>query len=37
MLFVWHGSVLPGLLPRLFLLFILSLGVVYLRGVIFFL
>nr|WP_315035651.1 bestrophin family ion channel [uncultured Chryseobacterium sp.] len=35
MLFVWHGSVLPGLLPRLFLLFILSLGIVYLRGVIF--
>ncbi|PKF76052.1 bestrophin family protein [Chryseobacterium sp. PMSZPI] len=35
MLFVWNGSVLPGLLPRLFLLFILSLGVVYLRGVIF--
>lgn len=35
MLFVWHGSVLPGLLPRLFLLFIVSLGVVYLRGVIF--
>ncbi|MCJ7935758.1 MAG: hypothetical protein MUW56_19560 [Chryseobacterium sp.] len=35
MLFVWHGSVLPGLLPRLFLLFILSLGVVYLRGTIF--
>lgn len=35
MLFVWHGSVLPGLLPRLFLLFIISLGVVYLRGVIF--
>lgn len=35
MLFVWHGSVLPGLLPRLLLLFILSLGVVYLRGVIF--
>ncbi|MBV8327478.1 bestrophin family ion channel [Chryseobacterium sp.] len=35
MLFVWHGSVLPGLLPRLFLLFILSVGVVYLRGVIF--
>lgn len=35
MLFVWHGSVLPGLLPRLSLLFILSLGVVYLRGVIF--
>lgn len=35
MLFVWHGSVLPGLLPRLFILFILALGVVYLRGVIF--
>ncbi|MFZ4928139.1 bestrophin family protein [Chryseobacterium sp. Mn2064] len=35
MLFVWHGSVLPRLLPRLFLLFILSLGVVYLRGMIF--
>lgn len=35
MLFVWHGSVLPRLLPRLFLLFIISLGVVYLRGVIF--
>ncbi len=35
MLFVWHGSVLPGLLPRLLLLFVLSLGVVYLRGVIF--
>lgn len=35
MLFVWHGSVLPALLPRLFLLFILSLGIVYLRGIIF--
>ncbi|REC45474.1 bestrophin family protein [Chryseobacterium pennipullorum] len=35
MLFVWHGSVLPGLLPRLSLLFILSLGVVYLHGMIF--
>lgn len=35
MLFVWHGSVLPRLLPRLFLLFILALGVVYLRGMIF--
>lgn len=35
MLFVWHGSVLPRLLPRLFILFILALGVVYLRGVIF--
>ncbi|ROI05101.1 hypothetical protein EGI16_07205 [Chryseobacterium sp. G0240] len=35
MLFVWHGSVLPGLLPRLFLLFILSLVVVYFHGIIF--
>lgn len=35
MLFVWHGSVLPGLLPRLILLFILSLGVAYLHGIIF--
>ncbi|OCA72526.1 hypothetical protein BBI01_10435 [Chryseobacterium artocarpi] len=35
MLFVWHGSVLPRLLPRLFILFILALGVVYLRGIIF--
>jgi putative membrane protein len=35
MLFVWHGSVLPALLPRLALLFILSLGVAYFRGVIF--
>ncbi|KIA96541.1 hypothetical protein OC25_01995 [Pedobacter kyungheensis] len=32
MLFVWHGSVLPALLPRLALLFILSLGVVYFHG-----
>ncbi|KFF74796.1 hypothetical protein HX13_12335 [Chryseobacterium sp. P1-3] len=35
MLFVWHGSVLPGLLPRLFILFILSLVVVYFHGIIF--
>lgn len=34
MLFVWHGSVLPGLLPRLGLLFILSLIVVYFHGTI---
>lgn len=32
MLFVWHGSVLPQLLPRLSLLFILSIGVVYFHG-----
>ncbi|MDV7695537.1 hypothetical protein N6B72_01270 [Chryseobacterium soli] len=35
MLFVWHGSVLPRLLPRLILLFVLSLGVAYLHGIIF--
>ena len=35
MLFVWHGSVLPRLLPRLILLFILSLAVVYFHGIIF--
>ncbi len=35
MLFAWHGSVLPGLLPGLILLFILSSGVVYLHGIIF--
>jgi len=35
MLFVWNGSVLPRLLPRLILLFILSLAVVYLHGTIF--
>ncbi|MDM1293978.1 hypothetical protein HX021_06675 [Sphingobacterium sp. N143] len=34
MLFVWHGSVLPALLPRLLLLFIFSLGVVYFHGII---
>lgn len=35
MLFVWHGSVLPALLPRLLLLFVFSLGVVYFRGIVF--
>ncbi|ASW73928.1 hypothetical protein IQ37_18315 [Chryseobacterium piperi] len=35
MLFVWHGSVLPALLPRLGILFILSLGVTYFHGIIF--
>ncbi|WP_222165181.1 bestrophin family protein [Edaphocola aurantiacus] len=35
MLFVWHGSVLPRLLPRLFLLFLLSVAVVYFHGNIF--
>lgn len=32
MLFVWHGSVLPKLLPRLILLFTLAVGVVYLHA-----
>ena len=32
MLFIWHGSVLPQLLPRLILLFILSSLIVYLKG-----
>lgn len=35
MLFVWHGSVLPGLLPRLLLLFILSVIIVAFHGIIF--
>lgn len=35
LLFVWHGSVLPKLLPRLALLFIFALGVVYLHGSVF--
>ncbi|WP_447642790.1 MULTISPECIES: bestrophin family protein [Chitinophagaceae] len=35
MLFVWHGSVLPGLLPRLLMLFSLSVIIVYLHGNIF--
>ncbi|MCF6402918.1 hypothetical protein L3C95_08545 [Chitinophaga filiformis] len=32
MLFVWHGSVLPKLLPRLTLLFAVAVGVVYFHG-----
>ena len=35
MLFVWHGSVLPRLLPRLSLLFLLSVTVVYCHGNVF--
>lgn len=35
MLFVWNGSVLPALLPRLILLFLLSICVVYVHGTIF--
>ena len=35
MLFVWHGSVLPEILPRLVALFLLSSGIVYLRGQLF--
>ncbi|WP_288377115.1 bestrophin family ion channel, partial [uncultured Chryseobacterium sp.] len=34
MLFVWHGSVLPALLPRLGLLLLLSLLVTYFHGTI---
>jgi ion channel-forming bestrophin family protein len=34
MLFIWHGSVLPKLLPRLSLLFMLSVAVVYFHGTI---
>ncbi len=34
MLFVWNGSVLPQLLPRLIALFALSLAVVYFHGII---
>lgn len=32
MLFVWHGSVLPGLVPRLLLMLFLSIAVVYFHG-----
>lgn len=32
MLFIWHGSVLPQLVPRLLLLLLLSVLVVYLNG-----
>jgi putative membrane protein len=35
MLFIWHGSVLPRLLARLSLLFLLSLLVLYFNGAIF--
>jgi len=35
MLFIWHGSVLPTVLPRLVLLLIISISVVWLRGTIF--
>lgn len=35
MLFIWHGSVLPRLLPRLGLLFLLSAIIVYLKGALF--
>lgn len=34
MLFVWKGSVLPRLVPRLILLFILSLAIVFVHGTI---
>ncbi|SNC62554.1 putative membrane protein [Hymenobacter gelipurpurascens] len=35
MLFVWQGSVLPQVLPRLLILFVVSLGVTYFHGTIF--
>lgn len=35
MLLVWHGSVLPKLLPRLVLLLLLSIAVVWFHGIIF--
>jgi len=35
MLFVWHGSVLPEILPRLIALFLLSAVIVYFRGQLF--
>ena len=35
MLFIWHGSVLPALLPRLLILFALSLLVAYFHGTVF--
>jgi putative membrane protein len=35
LLFVWKGSVLPRLLPRLAMLFVMSVVVVYLRGTVF--
>lgn len=35
MLFIWQGSVLPQILPRLLLLFVLSVGIVYFHGTLF--
>ncbi len=35
MLFVWHESVLPRLLPRLIVLFVMSLVIVYFHGMVF--
>lgn len=35
MLFIWKGSVLPQILPRLILLFLLSVAIVFLKGKIF--
>ncbi len=35
LLFVWKGSVLPRLLPRLIVLFVLSIAVVYFKGTLF--
>jgi putative membrane protein len=35
LLFVWKGSVLPRLLPRLIMLFVLSIAVVYFKGTFF--
>lgn len=35
MLFVWHGSVLPQLLPRLLLLMLLSTAIVYFKGTVY--
>lgn len=35
MLFIWKGSVLPQLLPRLLMLFLMSVGIVWLKGTLF--
>lgn len=35
MLFIWHGSVLPQLLPRLLLLVLLSVAIVFFKGTLF--
>src|SRR6187200_1475001 len=35
MLFIWKGSVLPQLLPRLLMLFLMSVGIVWLKGSLF--